>query len=174
MKRDPDRLLVIQIAFALLLAFLPLACTALPPQPSDTGTPAVITGQPTPLPATPTAGPEPSPTVPPAAPDETPTGESEPPQSGLRPDVIFHNGSILTIETEQPQAQALAIQGESILAVGSDEDILALAGPQTQGIDLQGRALMPGFVDAHTHILSAPDQYGTDLEGIQDLSLIHI
>ncbi|MCJ7620841.1 MAG: amidohydrolase family protein [Anaerolineae bacterium] len=171
MKRDPNRWLAIRIVFALVLAFLPLACGGPPPSAVDTPRPPITSEEPTPLPATATPVPEPPPTVPPTAPAETPSGAPEPSPSDLPPDVVFHNGSILTMEAEQPEAQALAIQGESILAVGSNEDILALAGPQTQVIDLQGRSLMPGFVDAHTHILSAPDQYGTDLEGIQDLAL---
>ena len=154
MKGGPGRLLGIQIAFALVLAFLPIACAAPPPQPSDTAVPPATREAPTPLPETPTALPEPSPTSPP-------------------PDVVFHNGSILTMETGQPEAQALAIQGESILAIGSDEYVLPLAGPETLLIDLGGRALMPGFVDAHSHILASPDHYGTDLEGVQDLALMY-
>ena len=173
MKRSPDHLLGIQIGFALLLAFFPTACTALPPLASDTATPPVITGQLTPLLETPTTGLEPSPSVPLTSPPETPTPLPEPSPSTAPADVVFYNGSILTMETEQPEAQALAIQGESILAVGSDDEILALRGPETQLVDLQGRTLMPGFVDAHTHILASPDHYGTDLEGVQDLALMY-
>jgi predicted amidohydrolase YtcJ len=173
MKRGPNHLLEIQIICALVVAFLPAACTGVPPQASHTATIPVTTGQPTPIPATPTTALEPSPSVQPTSPPETPTPLPEPSPSTALADVIFHNGSILTMETDQPEAQALAIQGESILAVGSDEDVLPLAGPQTQLIDLRGRTLMPGFVDAHTHILSSPDHYGTDLEGVQDLALIY-
>jgi len=154
MKGDTDPLLAIRIAFALVLVFLPVACGAPQPEPSDTATPPIAHEEPTSLPQTPTTSAEPSP-------------------SADQPDVVFHNGSILTIETEQPHAQALAIRDKRILAVGSDEDVLALAGPQTQLIDLQGRALMPGFVDAHTHMYESPDQYGTDLEGVQDIALTH-
>jgi predicted amidohydrolase YtcJ len=148
-------------------------CSALPEQSPETATSQSEEGRPTPLPETPTAGPKPSPSASPTSPPETPAPPSEPSPSTALADVVFHNGSILTMETEQPEAQALAIQGESILAVGSEEEILALRGPRTQVVDLQGRALMPGFVDAHTHILASPDQYGTDLEGIQDLALMY-
>lgn len=68
-------------------------------------------------------------------------------------EVIFHNGIILTIEASQPQAQAVAIQGNKILAVGSNTDIMALKGPETQVIDLAGHTLMPGFMEAHTHYI---------------------
>ncbi|NIN64413.1 MAG: amidohydrolase family protein, partial [Anaerolineae bacterium] len=166
MKRDVDPPLGILIAFALVLAFLPPACTALPPQVSDAITPPVAREEPTSPPETPTG-------VAQLSLPETPTAAPEPSPSAPSPDIIFHNGSILSMEAEQPQARALAIQGENILAVGTDEDILALQGTDTQLIDLEGRALMPGFVDAHTHILASPDHYGTDLDGVQDLALMY-
>ena len=153
MTRDADRPLGTRIAFALVLVFVLVACEAVQPEPSDTATPPVAGEEPTSLPHRPTTVPEPSP-------------------SSAPPDVVFHNGSILTIETDQPQAQAVAIRGDRILAVGRNDDVLPLAGPQTQLIDLQGRALMPGFMDAHTHIFDSADQYATDLEGVQDLALM--
>lgn len=67
------------------------------------------------------------------------------------PEVIFHNGIVLTMEEDQPQAQAIAIAGERILAVGSNVEILALEDPSTQVIDLQGRTILPGFIDSHQH-----------------------
>lgn len=67
------------------------------------------------------------------------------------PDVIFHNGTILTMDDDQPQAQAIAIAGERILAVGTDDEILALKGSSTQVIDLQGKTITPGFIDSHQH-----------------------
>jgi predicted amidohydrolase YtcJ len=69
-------------------------------------------------------------------------------------DIIFHNGVVLTMETTAPQGQALAIQGEKILAVGSDAEVMTARGPQTQVIDLAGRTLMPGFIDGHSHFLA--------------------
>ena len=56
------------------------------------------------------------------------------------------------MEAALPQAEALATLGEHILAIGSNEAIMALKGPQTQVIDLDGKALLPGFVDPHQHI----------------------
>jgi predicted amidohydrolase YtcJ len=67
------------------------------------------------------------------------------------PDIIIHNGEILTMEPSPTQVEALAIQGEHIVALGDENDILALAGSNTQFIDLEGRTLLPGFIDAHSH-----------------------
>ena len=82
------------------------------------------------------------------------------------PDLIFYNGTILTIEKDQ--AQALAIQGDKILAIGSDEEILAMQGVATQKYDLKSQTLMPGFVDAHTHIFNDAE---ASLQEAQQLAL---
>jgi len=86
---------------------------------------------------------------------------------------VFRNGTVLTMEEGSPQAQAIAIQGPMILAVGSDEEVLPYRGSQTQVIDLQGRTLMPGFVDPHTHLFDSPDFWGVELLGAQELALRH-
>ncbi|MEN8243194.1 MAG: amidohydrolase family protein [Chloroflexota bacterium] len=78
--------------------------------------------------------------------------------------IVFYNGVILTMENEST-ASAIAIKNESILAVGSNSDIIAYAGPNTTQVDLEGRTLMPGFVDAHSHIFNNP--WREDLEGGQ-------
>jgi len=79
--------------------------------------------------------------------------------------LIFYNGVLLTMEQDHPQVQAIAILGDEILAVGSNDEILAMSGPETQVIDLEGRTLMPGFVDPHSHIFS---QWPGDPEGAQN------
>lgn len=60
---------------------------------------------------------------------------------------------------DQPAAQAIAVAGEKIEAVGSDADVLALRRPDTAVIDLQGQTLMPGFVDPHTHLFNDAEAY---------------
>ncbi|MDH3944277.1 MAG: amidohydrolase family protein [Anaerolineae bacterium] len=86
---------------------------------------------------------------------DTPSGETAEPVptlAALGPaDVIFYNGTVITMESGQPQAQAVAITRDTILAVGTDEQITALAGENTPMIDLEGRTLMPGFIDSHSH-----------------------
>src|SRR5262245_43215609 len=66
-------------------------------------------------------------------------------------DIILHNGKIFTVDDSRPWAQAVAIRGSRILAVGDDGPVLALAGPDTRSIDLGGRVVVPGFNDAHNH-----------------------
>ena len=58
------------------------------------------------------------------------------------------------MDRRQPRAQAVAVQGERIVAVGSDADIRSSTGSQAEAIDCHGRALLPGFIDAHCHVLA--------------------
>jgi len=67
------------------------------------------------------------------------------------PDLILYNASIWTVNPREPRAQAVAISGGRFLAVGSDQDVLALAAGRARKIDLGGRFVMPGFIDAHSH-----------------------
>ena len=68
------------------------------------------------------------------------------------PNKILHNGRFYTVDARDSVAEAVAIRGDRILAVGSSGDMLALAGPGTRTIDLEGRAAVPGFVDGHPHM----------------------
>jgi predicted amidohydrolase YtcJ len=86
--------------------------------------------------------------------------------------ILFHNGVVLTMDSEQSLATALAVRGEKISAVGNDEEILALTEPDATVIDLQGATLMPGFVDPHSHIFNDARQYmGMSLPEAQGLAL---
>lgn len=68
-----------------------------------------------------------------------------------RPDIILHNATIHTVDPRQPRAQAVAIAGDRLLAVGSNDEVLNLATANTRKIDLTGKTVVPGFIDAHTH-----------------------
>ena len=70
----------------------------------------------------------------------------------LEPDLILHGANVITIDAANPRAQAVAIAGDRIFAVGSDKDILNLATVRTRKVDLTGRTVVPGFIDAHTHV----------------------
>jgi predicted amidohydrolase YtcJ len=69
-------------------------------------------------------------------------------------DTIIINAVVHTMDRAQPTAEAVAIYGNRIVAVGSSKDIRKLAGPTTRTIDANKRLLLPGFNDAHTHFLS--------------------
>ncbi|MBL7793541.1 MAG: amidohydrolase [Saprospiraceae bacterium] len=66
-------------------------------------------------------------------------------------DTILFNGNIYTVDEAQPTAQAIAIRGDRILLVGSNEAVKALAHDKTEMIDLQGQFAMPGFIEGHGH-----------------------
>jgi hypothetical protein len=66
-------------------------------------------------------------------------------------DMILTGGKIITVDNTFSIAQAVAIRGARIMAVGTNQQITALAGPNTRRIDLRGRSVMPGFIDNHAH-----------------------
>jgi predicted amidohydrolase YtcJ len=67
------------------------------------------------------------------------------------PELILHNGNFLTMDARQPRAEAVAIAGGRILAVGADVDILEFATADTKKLDLGGQTAVPGFIDGHCH-----------------------
>jgi predicted amidohydrolase YtcJ len=69
----------------------------------------------------------------------------------VRPDTILYNGRILTVSDREPEVEALAIAGSRVFALGSNHDMLALAGSGAKRIDLGGKRVTPGFNDAHSH-----------------------
>ena len=74
-------------------------------------------------------------------------------------DVVLLNGKIHTEDAARRVVQALALRGNSIVAVGTDQAVEALVGPKTKKIDLNGRIVLPGIIDAHVH----PAQSAQDL-----------
>ena len=75
------------------------------------------------------------------------------------PIVILLNGKIFTSDSAHPFVEALAIQGERIVAIGTAEKVRIFAGPQTKRIDLGGRVVIPGINDAHHHCGFEPAGY---------------
>jgi len=87
-------------------------------------------------------------TSPPPTPAATPT---VPPPPELAADLALLNGKVITVDPADAIAQAVAVKGGQIQAVGSSDQVRALIGPATQTIDLSGRAVTPGLIDAHLH-----------------------
>ncbi|MGH9498204.1 MAG: amidohydrolase [Terriglobales bacterium] len=78
-------------------------------------------------------------------------------------DLIITNANIWTGDEAQPRAQAVAVLGDRIIAVGSDADVEGLRGPNTRVMDAGGKLLLPGFNDAHVHFVSG----GAQLDSVQ-------
>lgn len=66
-------------------------------------------------------------------------------------DLILMNGKIVTVDEKLPEAQALAVRGDRIVALGSDKEIKQYMGDETRVIDLAGRLAIPGFIESHGH-----------------------
>jgi predicted amidohydrolase YtcJ len=69
-----------------------------------------------------------------------------------QPDLILYNGRVYTLDPAMPWAEAIAIQGSTIRAIGSNTSIRGLASGSTQQVDLGGRLVLPGLCDAHIHM----------------------
>ncbi len=69
----------------------------------------------------------------------------------IEPEIILYNGNIFTVNLKEPTAQALAIAGGRLIAVGSNKDILKLATAKSKKIDVGYKTVLPGFIDAHSH-----------------------
>jgi hypothetical protein len=70
-------------------------------------------------------------------------------------DTIYRNGTVLTMVDDRRRAEALAVAGGKILAVGSEADVMPAKGANTVVVDLAGHTLMPSFIDAHGHFMNA-------------------
>ena len=78
-------------------------------------------------------------------------------------DLILRNGKVVTVDANFSVAQSVAVRGNQIAAVGTDSDVMKLAGPNTQVLDLKGRTVIPGLIDTHRHIHGeAQSDYGGD------------
>jgi predicted amidohydrolase YtcJ len=78
-------------------------------------------------------------------------------------DTVFHNGKIVTVDERSTIAQGVAVRDGKIVAVGSNSQVLKLAGPKTVRIDLKGKTMLPGLIDTHSHLQEyALDHWGED------------
>lgn len=73
------------------------------------------------------------------------------PLAGLEPELVLYNANIWTVSDKLSRAQAVAIRDGRFMAVGSNDEILALATPLTRKLDLGWQTVLPGFNDAHAH-----------------------
>ena len=78
------------------------------------------------------------------------------------PDLILSNGKIITVDNRFAIAQAVAIKGDRLIAVGTNQEIAQLAGPNTRKIDLGGKAVIPGLIDAHAHLMRGAETWAIE------------
>ena len=78
-------------------------------------------------------------------------------------DIVLVNGQVLTVDANDSVAQAVAIAGGKIVAVGSDAQVRSRAGSGTQVIDLQGKTVTPGLIDTHVHFSETDNLYAIEL-----------
>jgi predicted amidohydrolase YtcJ len=90
----------------------------------------------------------------------------------VTPDLILHNGRITTLDRAKPEANAVSISDGKFTSVGTDSDVLRLAGPSTKIIDLKRRRVLPGLIDNHLHIIRGGLNFNMELrwDGIGSLS----
>lgn len=90
----------------------------------------------------------------------------------MKPDTVFFNGRITTLENGKPDVSAMAVSGDSITATGTDEEILPLAGENTKRVDLRNRRVIPGLNDSHLHVIRAGLYYNMELrwDGVPTLA----
>jgi predicted amidohydrolase YtcJ len=79
------------------------------------------------------------------------------------------NGQVLTVDANDSVAEAVAIAGGKIVAVGSTADIRSWIGPSTEVIDLHGRTATPGLIDTHVHFTEVDGIYSIELAGVKNL-----
>jgi predicted amidohydrolase YtcJ len=90
------------------------------------------------------------------------------------PDYIIHNAKVVTVDKEFSIAQALAVEGDRFLKVGTNEEVLRIAGPRTQRIDMQGRTVLPGMTDSHQNLISRAESFdiAADLGAVTSIAQI--
>lgn len=74
-------------------------------------------------------------------------------QAPATADLVLTNGKIVTVDDENPQVEAVAVTDDTILAVGTSQEIEAYIGDQTRVLDLEGRLAVPGFIESHGHFM---------------------
>lgn len=92
-------------------------------------------------------------------------GQNQPTPATL----VLRNGKVVTVDAAMPEAQAIAIRGDRIVAVGTNQAIQPYVGPATQVIDLRGQLAIPGLIESHGHFMGLGQSKLTlDLMDVKD------
>lgn len=101
------------------------------------------------------------------------TAQNIPTQLIDYPDTIFKNAVIVTLDNHDLNAdpgtivEALAVKDSVIFALGTNQEILSLAGPETDVVDLQGKMVLPGIVESHTHPMGKTESIARQMFGLR-------
>ncbi|CAN1563745.1 COG1574 Predicted metal-dependent hydrolase with the TIM-barrel fold [Paracoccaceae bacterium] len=90
----------------------------------------------------------------------------------MKAEMIITNAKVLTMDLTRPHAEAVALSGGRILAVGTRAEMEALAGPETRVVDAGGRTLLPGFVENHMHLFGGAELQHLQLTGVQGMAAL--
>src|SRR5436190_13673272 len=83
--------------------------------------------------------------------------------------LVLRNGKVVTVDRAIPEAEAIAVRGDRIVGVGTNQAIQAFIGPSTQVIDLHGQLAIPGLVESHGHFMGfGQSKLTLDLMDVKD------
>ncbi len=94
--------------------------------------------------------------------------ENLPPEILLYADTVYVNAKIVTLDEHEMTAdpgtiaEAMAVRNEIIIALGTDSEMLVMAGPETTIVDLKGKTVMPGIVESHVHPMSESERFARE------------
>ena len=86
-------------------------------------------------------------------------------------ELVVVNARVATLDAASQMADALAVRGGRLIAVGTRAAVEALAGPDTRRVDAGGRAVVPGLIDSHMHAIRAALSYATEVNWIGAASI---
>jgi predicted amidohydrolase YtcJ len=92
-----------------------------------------------------------------------PWSSAQSPAAPTSPDLIVHNAKVTTLQSDRPEAEAFAVRGERIVAVGSEAEMIRLRTDNTRMIDAGGRRVIPGLNDSHFHLVRGARDYNLEL-----------
>jgi predicted amidohydrolase YtcJ len=101
----------------------------------------------------------------------SPWSWAQSPEAPTSPHLIVHNAKVTTLQSGRPEAEAFAVRGERIVAVGGEADIMRLRAENTRIIDAGGRRVIPGLNDSHFHLVRGGRDYNLELrwDGVESL-----
>lgn len=97
------------------------------------------------------------------------SAQSLPPEIVQYADTVYVNATIVTLDDHAMNnnpgtiAQAMAVRDEVIIALGTSDAMMKMAGPETKIVDLQGKTVLPGIVESHVHPMGAAEQYAREI-----------